>query len=72
MQNLPDVGEVVKFRIAEGHLVPMPGRPGRFYPVGETIEEAWKPEHVARVRTGALLLEEWSRMPKSEPMEGEQ
>lgn len=56
MIGLPQPGESVTFRIAEGHRVPIAGRPGKFYELGKDFTEAWSQALYARLRTGAIEI----------------
>lgn len=63
MIGLPKPGEKVTFSAAEGHLVPVVGRPGSYYRAGEPVTETWTPQHHARYVAGALVLIDWAGKP---------
>lgn len=63
MIGLPQPGEKVIFCAAEGHRVPVFGRPGAYYKPGEPVTEAWTYQHHARYVAGALVLIQWSGQP---------
>ena len=63
MLGLPKPGEVVTFTSAEGHRVPVPGRPGSYYKPGEPATEVWSYQHHARLMAGALVLNQWAGKP---------
>lgn len=64
MLGLPQLGESVTFRIAEGRRVPMVGRPGAYYALEKEYIEAWSDLHLSRLREGAIQLIKWSFDPK--------
>lgn len=71
MIGTPKIGEKVTFCAAEGHRVPVSGRPGSFYTTGELVTEPWTYQHHARLLTGAFVLIEWSGKPEAAaPPEG--
>ncbi len=70
MIGLPKPGEKVTFSAAEGHRVPVSGRPGSYYTPGEEVTETWTYQHHARLTAGALVLIEWSGKPAEPPAEG--
>ena len=63
MIGLPTPGEKVTFCAAQGHRVPVPGRPGSYYKPGEPVTEVWSYQHHARYMAGALVLIEWAGKP---------
>lgn len=70
MIGLPKPGERVTFSAAEGHRVPIPGRPGSFYRAGETVTETWSFQHHSRLMAGALVLIDWPGKPPPPPPAG--
>lgn len=67
MIGLPTPGEKVTFSAAQGHRVPVAGRPGAYYKPGEAVTETWTYQHHARYLAGALVLIEWAGKPAEAP-----
>ena len=66
MLGLPQPGDSVKFRVADGRRVPIVGRKG-FYEAEREYTERWTQNHYARVLDGSLLPLEWEGVPDGQP-----
>lgn len=64
MLGLPQFGESVTFRIAEGRRVPKVGRPEKFYELDKEYVENWSDLHLSRLREGAIQIVKSSFKPQ--------